>query len=152
MKKDMQRDGIRQKEVKTKMRPGENKTDFSKRVVTRRVIEILKNFRFFENLAGPNYNLTKEQIKKIFKNLDQAYKEMRDKFFIEKTEFTLEKGDSNANGEAKKHSHEGLNKPSECNWTDDPDTEMHCVKCKRIWRLGESIRCPNCEKSDGGIE
>jgi len=38
------------------------------------------------------------------------------------------------------------------NWTEDPETEFTCEKCGHVWKLRDSIGCPNCEGSDGGIE
>lgn len=38
------------------------------------------------------------------------------------------------------------------NWSENPNTEMECVKCKTTWKLKDSIVCPNCEEADGGIE
>jgi len=40
---------------------------------------------------------------------------------------------------------------NDMNWSEDPKTEMHCQKCGTIWKLGESIGCPKCEGSDGGL-
>lgn len=30
-------------------------------------------------------------------------------------------------------------------WGENPDTELECVKCGSIWKLGYSVTCPNCD-------